>query len=264
MAVNRIPTEHSEHDQLLIAALAAGDLTGSDVARATTLSAVCPECAQLLADLTSLAAATAALPAPRRTRDFRLTEDDSARLRPRGWRRALHAFVEPRLSFTRPLAMGLTTLGVAGLLLAAVPLPFGSAGAAPVLSTVGSAVGGGATQAAAPAASAAAGDAYSTAGLNPASALPAPTPVAAEAPSESMDLTKRAPAATAAPTQQDLVFGPSTLPGEAGQDGAQRSALAAEQEAPSRAPSPLTLLSAAFLVSGLGILALRWVARHTA
>src|SRR2546430_200620 len=78
---------HEAHDPVLIASLADDSLTASERTAAMELAATCPECAELLADLRSIMAATAALPIPARTRDFRLTEEDARRLRPGGWRR---------------------------------------------------------------------------------------------------------------------------------------------------------------------------------
>ena len=78
-------------------------------------------CAALHADLVALR------PRPgrcRRRRDpatITLTAADAARLRPGGWRRWVAAFGSPRDAFSRPLAVGLTTLGIAGLLVATVP-----------------------------------------------------------------------------------------------------------------------------------------------
>jgi hypothetical protein len=132
------PTSHDRHDPLLVAALAAGDLAGTDRDHATTLIQTCAECATLHDDLIAIARATASVPPPivTRPRDFRLTPEQAARLRPSGWRRAVGAFASPRLAFTRPLAIGLTTIGLAGLLLTNIPLGFGfgsasSAGAPP-------------------------------------------------------------------------------------------------------------------------------------
>ena len=78
----------------------------------------------------ALAAAvpTAALPA--RPRDYTLSDADAARLRPAGWRRWLAAIGTSRDAVTRPLAVGLTTLGLAGLLVATVPGALPSAGSA--------------------------------------------------------------------------------------------------------------------------------------
>jgi hypothetical protein len=82
-----------------------------------------------------IARATAALPAAVRPRDFQLSPEQAARLRPAGWRRFVAAFASPRLAMTRQLGVGLTTLGIAGLMLSvlgSINLGFGmSAGAAP-------------------------------------------------------------------------------------------------------------------------------------
>ena len=89
----------------------------------------------MLTDLRSIAVATAALPQVPRTRDFRISAADAARLRPRGWRALVDALGGARASFSRPLATGLTTLGIVGLLVSTVPgalngISFGSGGAA--------------------------------------------------------------------------------------------------------------------------------------
>src|SRR5439155_11204157 len=76
-------------------------------------------------------AATVEMPVPARTRDFRLTEEDARRLHPGGWRRLVGFLAGPRLAFTQPLAAGLTTIGLAGLLLFSLQ-GFGSSAAAPL------------------------------------------------------------------------------------------------------------------------------------
>ncbi len=63
---------------------------------------------------------------------------------PRRWRRWLGAVGTSRDAITRPLALGFTTIGLAGLLVATVPgaLPSGSAtGAAPMVTAEAPAVG---------------------------------------------------------------------------------------------------------------------------
>ena len=75
----------------------------------------------LLDDLVAIRTATVTLPTPPRVDDYQLTPDDAARLRPGGWRRLVAAIGSGRAAFTRPLAVGLTTLGLAGLLVATVP-----------------------------------------------------------------------------------------------------------------------------------------------
>ena len=136
--VEAAPTTHATHDPLLVAALVDRDLAGPELDRARAQVADCSACAELHADLLSLAAATRALPTPARPRDFTLTETDVARLRPGLVRRLLGAIGSSRDAFSRPLAAGLTTLGLAGLLVATVPtvLPAGESGAA-ALSPVG-------------------------------------------------------------------------------------------------------------------------------
>ena len=112
------PASHADHDPLAIAAYAAGDATGAELDDALALVAACPDCAALHHDLRAIAAAVPALPAPARTRDFRLTPAQAASLRPAGWRRLLAPFAGPRFSFAGPLGAGLATLGLAGFLVA--------------------------------------------------------------------------------------------------------------------------------------------------
>src|ERR1700704_697802 len=98
--------QHAQHDPLLVVSLPARGPTGR---------------------------ATAALPTAVRPSDFQLTPEQAARLRPMGWRRLVAAFASPRLAMTRQLGIGLTTLGLAGLLVSVLPggnLPMGSAASA--------------------------------------------------------------------------------------------------------------------------------------
>ena len=137
---------HAGHDTLLVASLADHSLAPTERSAAEALVAACDDCAALHADLLALRDATRAMPTPPRPRDYALTPDDAARLRRGGWRRFVAAFGSPRDAFSKPLAVGLTTLGLAGLLIASAPsiLPSFGSGATPVLSTVGNAVGLGA------------------------------------------------------------------------------------------------------------------------
>lgn len=265
-----------DHDETLIARLAADDLTGQEAVEAHQLVASCPACAQLHADLRSIMAATAGLPAPRRSRDFQLTEADAARLRGTGLRRLLGRFGDPRLAFTRPLATGLVTLGIAGLVLAAAPsfLTFGAAGAAPALTSgAGESQGSGqpltgvygAKSTAAPSAipggvdasmpspaASGAPEVPSAAG----SAVPTSVPTLAStsaAPSElnlgpATDTPTTAP--SAAPATDQLP--PDNVPG----------AKIVDVTAPPAGPPPLVLISVALLVVGIGLFLLRWVARR--
>ncbi len=121
-------TDHRSHNHFLMASLLDPDLPAEVRSRAEAQVASCRACAELLGDLRAIAAATAALPVPPRRRDFRLTAEDAARLRPRGLRRLVAAFGSPRLAALRPLGTALATLGLAGLLLTATPVGVGLLG----------------------------------------------------------------------------------------------------------------------------------------
>jgi hypothetical protein len=113
-----IPATHADHDLLAVAAFAAGDAEGVELDPALVLVAACPACAALHHDLRAIARAMPALPAPVRTRDFRLTPEQADSLRPAGWRRFLSPLAGPRFAFAGPLGTGLASLGIAGFLLA--------------------------------------------------------------------------------------------------------------------------------------------------
>ncbi len=178
-----------EHGDLIVA-LDAGDLAGADRARAEALAASCAGCAALVDDLAAIRGTLTALPAPERRRDYRLTPEDAARLRPTGWRRALDWLGAPRSS-VRPLATGLTALGIAGLLLTAGLPGLGSSAS---LSTSGAAPVANDSAAQAPA------EAGGTAGPAGAPSLASPAvPVAA-------------PSAAAAPPQPAATSRPGVAP----------------------------------------------------
>ena len=125
MADRGARSAHADHDPLVIAAWIGGD-ADAEPARAGDLAASCADCRRLADDLRAIRAASAVLPVPPRTRDFRLTPEDAARARHgRGWLgRLTGATGSPGL---RPLAGAMTALGMAGLLLTALPLgPAGS------------------------------------------------------------------------------------------------------------------------------------------
>ena len=233
-----------EHATLVVA-LDAGDLVGADRDRALALAAACAGCASLLGDLAAIRAATAALPAPARRRDYRLTDADAARLRPTPWRRFLHWLGAPQ-STVRPLAGALATLGIAGLLLSATPGLVGQAAttastaAAPLLApdVVGAAgsaadgsarigvapspVTGPAAAGVAPAATSAPGVAGATPGPaalaapSPAGvAVPPPSPAAAALPESSpgtVAVPASSPAAIAVPAPTSPAAGVGTGP----------------------------------------------------
>ncbi len=150
------PSQHAEHDPMWIAALAARDpdLSPSAMIWARERLANCTECTDLLADLLAVTAAIPDAATPARPRDFSLTPADAARLRPGGWRRFLGFIGTSGDAFSRPLALGFTTLGLAGLLVATVPSVLMSGQSAPgaALSPVGARVETGQEAAPAPAA----------------------------------------------------------------------------------------------------------------
>ena len=127
-----IPAEHARHDRLLIAMQAdrAADRERGPSALGRALLAACTDCAVLSADLAALVRALPSAATPRRTRDFTLTAADAERLRPRGLRAWLARIGSPRDTFSKPLAIGFTTLGLAGLLVATAPTVLPLAGGA--------------------------------------------------------------------------------------------------------------------------------------
>jgi hypothetical protein len=190
---------HATHDLDRVAVLAGrpADLDEREAAAARTQVAGCTACADLLADLVLLQATLPKSATPARPRDFSLTPADAARLHTGGWRRLFGFVGSARDSFTRPLAVGLTSLGLVGLLVATVPSFIGSSGGAamapggPAAATTD--VAGAAEQAAgaAPAASAAA--------LAPvASGAPAALPSASGAAVPGLQQPAPAPAASSA------------------------------------------------------------------
>lgn len=261
-----LPHTAPDHDETLIARLAADDLPEDEregrLARQRVID--CPACAELLTDLRAIVAATAALPSPRRTRDFRLTEADAARLRPGGWRGLLVRFGSPSFAFTRPVAMGLATLGIAGLLLASLPAGLGgSTASAPQELNAG----GAPTAAAAPAASVPPGAPPNAGGVtSPAPGAAAQGPEAASPGGRTNTSSPPKAAGSPAPSAaEDLGTGGAACPcGSAAPSvAAEGSGSGVQQEAvPSTGPSPLVIASVALLVAGLGLAGLRTLARR--
>ena len=116
---------HTGHDPMRVAE--AVDRGG----RLAPVLDLCTRCVRLYVDLMAVNAALPMSAVPLRPRSYTLTVDDARRLRPPGWREWWSAVGSARDTVTRPLAVGLTTLGVVGLLLTATPtLSLGSGGAA--------------------------------------------------------------------------------------------------------------------------------------
>lgn len=261
--------QHAQHDPLLVVSLAAGDLTGADRDFATSLITDCAECATLHDDLLAIARATAALPTAVRPRDFQLTPEQAARLRPLGWRRFVAAFASPRLAMTRQLGIGLTTLGLAGLLVSVLPTMnmAGSAAGAPVApaaeSTTNDTSLGGVESAASPAASAASSAAAASASSEPysAAALPSASYGVVSLP-QATNLPDRASANDGQGTA-----GPVTAQGSDGKSFTQAPApverqLGGDQFTSEEPGLPLLLVvSVILLAAGIALLIARRIAR---
>jgi hypothetical protein len=259
-----LPADHATHDTLLIATLLDRSPDGPERDRAEALVAGCDDCAALQRDLVALRAATRALPTPPRPRDFTLAPGDVARLRPMGWRRLALLFGSSRDMFSRPLAVGLTTLGLAGLLVATVPGAFfGQGDSAPALQTVGQSTGGSAANpgvldyAGAPVPTVAAAPLAPSAGPTaaPAPAVAAPGPEAL--PESSSDVFAAGPLASkgAAAIAPDA----STAERQDVSAATGSPALPAEEQGQ---PSNLIIVAGLLLVAGLGLFGLRWAARR--
>jgi anti-sigma factor RsiW len=236
MSANRAstpPADHATHDPGLIAALSTRDpdLTADDRASAEALLAACTECARLHADLIALATALPNAATPRRIRDYTLTAADAERLRQRGLRGWLARIGSSRDGLTRPLAIGFTTLGLAGLLAATIPtvLPLGAGG--------GAAPSDAARELAAPASAAASADSLAMSA--------APSPADDGEVFNGTDSSDPAPAAT--PNVGDT----AALPTEE---------IAVREDA--SGVSTLAVIAGSLVIIGLSLFALRWSARR--
>ena len=290
--MNRLLEAHPAHDPLVIAAATDGHLDGTDRGLADAWLAGCGACRELHADLLAIADANRAMPTPARPRDLQLTPADARRARGRGWRGLFGTIGTARDGFSRPLALGLTALGLAGLLLAGGGslLPGLSGGSSQILSTVGSAVsnpnakapdgaaGGPSTvddpnvftgqgeAAPSAAASAAAAAAPLASGAQLASAAPAPIPDA-NGPIEmtggaagTSDAYAAASAeASAAPAASDAARNGSAAASEA-----TGSSPLAQDSGIDGGPSAVVIVSTVLLGVGLALFALRWQARRRA
>ena len=263
------PIAEAQDHAALIVALDAGDLAGAERLAAESLAASCAGCAALADDLAAIRGAMTALPVVPRRRDYRLTTEDAARLRPTGWRRLLEWLGAPG-SAVRPLATGLATLGVVGLLLTA-GLPglsgLGGAGAAspataPERSVAGTVAPGesrdGEWRSPYAPTAAASGAPEQAPGLA-ATAAPAPMPTSASAPMP-----------TAAPSGDEALVAGEAATAEPATDRAGATGMSAGGPAnekavgPDAAPTvPLpALVSLVLLATGLALLAGRVVARR--
>jgi hypothetical protein len=277
---------HARHDTFLVAAHAAGDLSGASRSAAELQIATCTACSALHDDLRAITGATQSLskvtiPASASGRDFRLTPEQAARLnRGRGWRRLLEPLAGSAGAWTRPLAAALTTIGLAGILLTTVlpgmgGLAGGSAAAsaapaAPEQLTVQSAP----TAAPAPAAGGVpdtdAGAAGATSG--PSTAVdqfgPAanPSPEAATGSAFGRNSTTEAPGppkAAASTTAPAYAAGGAPVQSAGAPTSNAQDGMKYEPLEPSSSPSSLlSIASVVLIVAGLVLFGLRFVARR--
>ena len=266
--------DHASHDPLLIAADLDGTLEARDAVTVRDWLAGCSACMALRADLADLATATRSMPTPTRPRDFRLTQADADRAAVGGWRRAIAAFGSSRGGFTRPLAVGLTTLGLAGLIVANIPATslFGATGAAdsltaPTLGVSRPVTGAGSGASVPEAADAAASPRSSAFG---AEAVPGPSAGQA-APVEpratgvpDVGIVQPSSGDTGAAASSGGTGASVTSGGaETGRGSAKDATLGqARPTAADTGPSVLVVVSVVLLVAGLGLALLRWGARR--
>ena len=245
--VTKPAPDHATHDAELVAAHLDGRLTGADLERVDGWLVACAACAALQDDLQDLVLATRALPTPSRPRDFALSPEDARRARAGGWRRLIAVIGSPRDTFSKPLAVGLTTLGLAGLLVANVPstLTFGSAaGSAPQREMAAPSAGAAAAAAEPSAAPAFQPDEIEAGGGEP------PVDTTAEGPVE--------PSRASAPS--DAAVTKSSEPDQ--RDGSTNAFAQTLADETHGGPSWLVLGSLALLVVGLTLALLRWRARR--
>jgi len=260
---------HASHDAILVASLTDHDLTARERDAAEALVGACSLCAALHADLVALSAATRAMPTPARPRDFTLTRETAASLRPNGWRRWIAAFGTSRDLFSRPLAVGLTTLGLAGLLVATVPSVLQTQGA----TSSGSSERGVSTAPALGALPEAAADPTRPAVAGAAPSANAVAPIPGSLAPEQADPMVAAPVAPDGASPQpgadaaaDRVAkgaGAESAPtNDAALDVAEQTVAEQTGAQNSLSVSPMILVSGALLLAGLGLFAIRRSARR--
>ncbi|MBI2775899.1 MAG: hypothetical protein HYX57_01345 [Chloroflexi bacterium] len=253
-----LPDPHASHDRILMAALAAGDLHGVEHERAERRRAACPACDALHDDLLAIARSVRILPPPVRPADldFTVAPRQAAEIdRGRGWRRVLGALGVGN-AVARPLALGLTTLGVAGLLLASLPtmsLSFGGgsflpAPASPTENRQAVPAAGDLTD----------GPADPGASDGTAVGTAAPTSWVESSPGGGTDTGGIDTAGSGGTSPDAANLPPQGGPGAAGDDGAGGATEITDQPGEaSPGPDPLVLLSIGFLAAGIGLIALR-------
>ena len=291
---HRITAGHPTHDTMLVAALVDHSIPIPERDAAQRMVETCRLCAELHADLLALRTATRALPTPPRPRDYFVSAADAQRLRPSGLRRWIAAIGGSRDAITRPLAIGLTTLGIVGLLVSGAPLlsvgsatssarggPAAAEAPAPAASQPAMDVAGAAPSAGRGAAAPATGGANAAAAASPGPAQSppgfAPAPAGASAaPVSGRTPTALLPGLPPATSAQPANGSPEFLgdqSGGAGGANATAPSIGREQDHPvaatgSQPVEPETgvpavlVVSGLLFVAGLGLFLLRWMARR--
>ncbi len=120
-------SEHRRHDRLLVARFAADDSYPGEFEAAQALVAGCAECAALVDDIRLLSVAVAAVPTPRRPRDFRLTAEQAERLRGSWLERLMRRLAAPSSAMLRPVAGVAMSIGLVLAVVGAMPAGFSAA-----------------------------------------------------------------------------------------------------------------------------------------
>jgi hypothetical protein len=122
--MNRPTTTHATHDQLLLARFYGGDVDEAERSLALEQMATCADCADAFADFGAISAVMAALPIPRRPRDFTISEADAARV----GRRSIGWAIFDRLGRTRALGGSMLAAGMVGFAIVGALSVFGQGG----------------------------------------------------------------------------------------------------------------------------------------
>ncbi|MEP7378191.1 MAG: hypothetical protein ABI725_01365 [Chloroflexota bacterium] len=125
-----LSAEHRRHDRLLVARFAVGDASGAQEHEARDLVRRCSECAALAADITAISTSVAQLPAAPRSRDFRFTSDQAARMRGSRFDRWLRTISGSGWATVRPVAAVALSVGLVMSVVGFLPI-LGAASTAP-------------------------------------------------------------------------------------------------------------------------------------
>jgi hypothetical protein len=122
-------SDHRRHDRLLVARFATGDAEFGQEREAKDLIRRCSECAALATDINLISKATSRLPAPRRTRDFRLTPEQADNLRGNALERFFRTLSGSGWTIVRPVAGVALSIGLVMSVVGMLPI-LGGAGLA--------------------------------------------------------------------------------------------------------------------------------------